>query len=81
VVLRAADGGLVWVCGAAGAVVCGGGLLLLPLLLLLLLLLGGLFVDLDGFLAVLGRAVDVAGFLGEDLEEAEVDGLFREEVG
>ena len=67
--MRAA-GGLVWVCSAG--VVCGGGML--PLLLL-----GGLFVDLDGFLAVLGRAVDVAGFLGEDLEEAEVDGLSWEE--
>ena len=65
--MRAACG-LVWVCSAG--VVCGGGML--PLLLL-----GGLFVDLDGFLAVLGRAVDVAGFLGEDLEEAEVDGLFK----
>jgi hypothetical protein len=54
--------------GIVAAVVCGGRLLSL--------LLHGRFVDLDGFLAVLGRAVDVAGFLGEDLEEAEVDGLY-----
>jgi hypothetical protein len=55
--------------GIVAAVVCGGRLLSL--------LLHGRFVDLDGFLAVLGRVVDVAGFLGEDLEEAEVDGLYE----
>ena len=55
-----------WVRLVAAAVVCGDGLLLL---------LRGFFVDFDGFLAVLGRAVDVAGFFGEDFEEAEVDGL------
>ena len=44
-----------------------------------LLLLGGFLVNFDGFLAVLGRAVDVAGSFGEDFEEAEVDGLSWEE--
>lgn len=41
-----------------------------------MLLFHGVFVDSDGFLAVFGCAVDVAGFFGEDFEEAEVDGLF-----
>ena len=59
-----------WVRLVAAAVVCCDGLLLL---------LRGFFVDFDGFLAVLGRAVDVAGSFGEDFEEAEVDGLSWEE--
>lgn len=36
---------------------------------------GGSLVDFDGFLAVLRCTEDVAGFLGEDFEEAEVNGL------
>jgi len=56
----------------AGAVVCG----CVCGWRVMLLLFHGVFVDSDGFLAVFGCAVDVAGFFGEDFEEAEVDGLF-----
>lgn len=56
----------------AGVAVCGCGWLLL------LLLFHRLLVYSDGFLAVFGCAVDVAGFFGEDFEEAEVDGLFED---
>jgi len=61
-----------------GGVVEGAGLgggLVVVVLVLLLVVFCGLFVDFQGFLAVVRCAIEVAGFLGEDFEEAEVDGL------
>jgi hypothetical protein len=65
-------GGVLWVCrGAAAAAVVwwrrrrSGDVLLVD----------GVFVDLDGFLAVFCCTVGVPCFFGEDFEEAEVDGL------
>lgn len=40
-----------------------------------MLLSGGSLVDFDGFLAVLRCIENMAGFLGEDFEEAQVNSL------
>ena len=46
----------------------------------MLLLLCESFVDVHGFLAVMSCGIGVAGFFGEDFEDAEVDGLLGRAV-